>query len=308
MMKKKGFLDLSFSWIFAFLVGAIILFGAVYTINKISNVKNAENSAELGTALKNLLIPLESGVESAKSISITLPVESKIRHLCDSSGDFGEENISVEEKSKNKWTKTKVPIFFKDKYLFLPKLSKFKKFYVFSKPFEFPFKIANLIYFSNAEEKYCFVNPPREIKIELKNLNQDNFEFRDCSENSKKICFGAGSNCDVFVNLNLKEVKRNGEKVYFEGDALMYAAIFSDKQTYECEVKRLMNRTKKLLSIYQEKASNLLQIGCDSSLGENFNQFRNELSSSTGSENLYLLAETSKEINSLNKYSGCTLW
>ncbi len=307
-MKKKGFLDLSFSWIFAFLVGAVIIFGAVYTINKISNVKNVENSAELGTALKNLLIPLESGVESVKSISISLPVESKIIHKCDSRKNFGKESISVEEKVKNRWTKTGIPVFFKDKYLFFPGLIQAKKFYVFSKPFEFPFKIANLMYFSNAEKKYCFVNSPGEIKAELKNLNQNNFEFDSCSVNSKKICFGTGSSCDILINLNSKEVRKNGEKMYFEGDALMYAAIFSDKKTYECEIQRLKKRAGKLLSIYQEKALNLLRVGCDSSLSSDFNQFRNGLSSLKGSENLYSLAKISKKMNSINKYSECVLW
>ena len=52
MKNKKGFLDISFSWIFAFLIGAMILVGAVYGVNKFSSVKNIENSAELGTALR----------------------------------------------------------------------------------------------------------------------------------------------------------------------------------------------------------------------------------------------------------------
>jgi len=306
MKNKKGFLDISFSWIFAFLIGAMILVGAVYGVNKFSSVKNIENSAELGTALKNLLTPLETGVESTKSISITLPVESRITHKCDTFGNFGEETFSVEEKVKTQWTKSGVDISFQDKYIFLPKTLQGKTFNIFSKSFDFPFKVSNLIYFSNSETVYCFVGFSKSTKTELQNLNQPNFEFDTCPSNSTRVCLDSTMNCEIKVNTNENSVTKNGEKVYFEEDALMYAAIFSDKVTYECEVKRLMQRATELSEIYEIKSLNLLSVGCDSSLKTELISFGNTLSGLKDSGDLFLINKEAKRINNLN--FGCELW
>ena len=241
-------------------------------------------------------------------MSITLPVESKIRHECNSFGTFGSDTISVKEKVKGKWTESGVRISFEDKYLFFPQEIEAKKLNIFSKTFEFPFKISNLMYFSNAEEKYCFIDLPRESERELKNLNQENLEFDDCSESSVKVCFDGGSNCDIKVSLSAKEVVKNNERFYFEGDALMYAAIFSDKQIYECQLKRLMKRVEVLSTIYEKKALNLLTVGCDSSLKTEFATFKNDISSFSGSQDLNFLYQTVKEMNRINKRSACTLW
>jgi len=306
MKNKRGFLDISFSWIFAFLIGAMILTGAIYGINKFSSIKNTQNSAELGVALKNLLTPLESGVETTKSITITLPVLSKINHGCDNYGNFGGETFSLQEKVKNKWTNSGVPISFKDKYIFTPEVFEGQTFNIFSKPFNFPFKVANLIYFSNSKDKYCFVGFSRGTETELKNLNQNNFEFGTCSTGAIKVCLGGNSNCDINVKTSDNSVEKNGEKVYFETDALMYAAIFSDKITYECELKRLMKRADELTDIYSSKSANLIQVGCSSSV--DFTLFRQGISNLEDSEDLVFINQAGKNMDSINKYSGCRLW
>jgi hypothetical protein len=43
-------------------------------------------------------------------------------------------------------------------------------FYVFSTPFEMPFKIADLIYITSTKDKYCFISPPEDIEEELEGL------------------------------------------------------------------------------------------------------------------------------------------
>lgn len=308
MKDKRGFLDISFSWIFAFIVGAIILTGAIYGVNKFSSLKDTQNSAELGTALKNLLTPLETGVESTKSIQITLPVESRITHKCDTFEKFGTETFSVEEKVKNKWTNSGVSVSFSDKYIFLPALTQGQTFNIFSKSFDFPFKISNLIYFSNAKTKYCFINFQKNTETELKNTNQDNFEFNTCSSDSIKICYGNVGNtvCDVKVDPNQNSVTKEGKTVYFEGDALMYAAIFSDQTTYECEVQRLIKRATELKDIYISKSGSLAARGCSSSV--DFSGFSADLSNYKNSEDLYTFSKDISDMNRYNIYSECRLW
>ena len=43
--------------------------------------------------------------------------------------------------------------------------------------------------------------------------------------------------------------KKDNGRMYYEGDALMYAAIFSEKEDYECQLDRLMNRAEQLFKI-----------------------------------------------------------
>ena len=86
---------------------------------------------------------------------------------------------------------------------------------------------------TSAEKKYCFLNPPEEIKNEILNLNQDNLLLENCPENSVKVCFSPGNKCNVTVNYGLRYVQKNNEKMYFYNNALMYSAIFSGKKIYE---------------------------------------------------------------------------
>jgi hypothetical protein len=48
-------------------------------------------------------------------------------------------------------------------------------YYVFSKPFEFPYKIADLVFLTS--ENYCFLNAPEEIADEILGLRIENIEI-----------------------------------------------------------------------------------------------------------------------------------
>ncbi|MCR4327143.1 MAG: hypothetical protein NUV46_01010 [Nanoarchaeota archaeon] len=310
MIKKGGFLDISFSWIFAFLVGAIILFVAIYFVTQFGEGKTNQSSAESGTKLLNLLLPLETGVESGKSVSITFPVKTRINHFCQVSGTFGKESISIQEFIRNKWTLSGVNISSEGEYLFFPKTIEGKEFFAFSMSYESPFKIANLIYITDADKFYCFSGAPLNIEEELQNFNNEKFKFDSCSGENEwiQVCFSGGSNCDIEVNVNRKEVKKDDKIYYFEGNSLMYAAIFSDKEVYECEIQRLMKRGVKLSEIYQEKSLNLRSVGCESDLASEFAGLQNTFSSVRDSEDLTSLASVSNEMNNVNRFSRCTLW
>jgi hypothetical protein len=262
---KRG-IQISFAWLFAIIAGAFILFLAIYGITKFIGTEQAVTSAETGKEIGILLNPLETGFESAKTTSLSLPIESRIYNTCDTTGYFGTQSIGLSQKSFNKWVETDFDIGFYNKYLFSDEFVEGKDFYLFSKPFDFPFKIADLTYITSSKKDYCFLDPPEDIEEELTDLEQKNFFLEDCPGKSVKICFSDGSECDIEVNYNQGYVEKRGERVYFETDALMYAAIFSEKDVYECQVKRLMQRTDGLALLYQDKVAIISRAGCLSEL------------------------------------------
>lgn len=306
---SKGAIEFSFTWIFAILVGIFILGLAIYFSVKIISIGETSVDARVGKEIGVLLNPLETGFESLKASSFTMPVETRIFNKCNTDGKFGKQLIHISQKSFNKWTDTNIDAGFSNKFIFSKNYSQGKKFYVFSKPFEFPFKVADLIFLTSTEEKYCFTDAPEKIIEELENLNQENILIENCSANSVQVCF-SGS-CDIEVNYDGKYVEKNSKKIYFENEALMYAGIFADKEVYECQVKRLMQRISELAKIYQEKSTLTSRVGCNSNTdgdllilmtaSENFAKTGN-------SAQLNSFTEIVEKINDNNNAASCRMW
>lgn len=307
---KRGQLDISFSWIFALIIGGFIIFGAVYGVTKFSKISEQKISSETAMDLTSFLNPLETSVEAGKSVYIKLPLNSRIFNSCDRYGTFGSQGLSVQEFIKNKWSVRGVETTFRNKYLYSSEFEEGKGFYAFSRPFEYPFKVANVIYMTSADEKYCFVNPPIKIKKELTELKQPNLLVEDCSadENIIQVCFSGSSRCDIIVNYNSKSVKKGSNTMYFDDDSLMYAAIFSDFDIYECVTERLVKRTLELIKIYQGKAVLVSTKGCVSDVLPSLNQLNQLLLDYTSSSDLSSHSQTIKLIENENSYSRCNLW
>jgi len=175
-----------------------------------------------------------------------------------------------------------------------------------AKPFEFPFKVSDLIYLTSKERGYCFFQPPREIKEELSDLNQENILVEDdaCPENSIKVCFtSSDGSCDINVDRFQKSVEKRGEVMYYETDSLMYAAVFSDKNIYECQVKRLMKRTSELAKLYDEKQQLLMKQGCVPSV--NLQLLENAAKSVSGSRDLVSIRSIVNEVD-IRNYVMCS--
>jgi len=309
-MKIRGAFEISFAWLFAIIIGAMILIAAIFISVKIIGLGETQASAQTGKEIGILLNPLETGFESARSASFSLPIETRIYGSCDEYGNFGRQLIGISQKSFNKWTETDLKVQFLNKYIFNKEYVEGKNFYVFSKPFEFPFKVADLIYLTSADDKYCFIGAPDLIKRELENLNQGNFILENCTSTSINVCFGSGTGCKVIVDYSGKSVQTASGKVYFEDDALMYAAIFSDKDIYECQLNRLMKRVNELATIYEDKIILTSREGCDSNLDSDLSALKSITTRIESSANLGVslnaLIEGMKE---KNKYSTeCKLW
>lgn len=307
---KKGAFEMSFVWIFAIIIGAGIIFLAVYFSVKLIGLGETQINAQTSEEIGILLNPLETNFESTRASSFSMPVETRIYSSCDEYGNFGRQLINVSQKSFNKWTETDLEVQFLNKYLFNEEYVEGKKFNIFSKPFEFPFKVADLICIISAEDGYCFSDAPEEIKREIENLNQKNLQTENCSGYSKKICFESGTGCDVFVDYQKKIVQKGSEKMYFEGDALMYAAIFSNKEIYECQIKRLAMRISQLTKIYQNKILITSRVGCSSNLDADLSALRIMTEKIENSANLGVGLKTLVDgMTEKNKYSSeCKLW
>jgi len=307
----KGQLQISFGWLFAIIVGAFILFLAIFLSVKIVDQGNTEVNAKTGKEFGILLNPLETGFDSTKSSSITMPVDSRIYNTCNElqNSVFGTQLIEVSQKSFGEWAKTDLQVGFLNKYLFSEEVVEGKKYYIFSKAFDFPFKVSDIIVITSSKDNYCFVDAPEDISKDISRIGQANFKVENCSEDSIRICFERGSRCDINVNYDQRKVTKGSGSVYFEGDALMYGAIFSDKDLYECQVKRLMKRVKVLSDLYFDKANFVAERGCDSALNTQLNMLSSgaeNYKSSTDLSRLQILAEEIREINEDN--TQCRLW
>ena len=313
MIKKrenKGAIEISFGWLFAIIVGIAIIFAAIYLSSKFIQVGQESISAQTGKEIGVLLDPLETSFESSQTTSITLPTETRIGNKCEGTGKFGEQFIQLEQKSFNKWIKTDVNVGFNNKYIFSEEEVEGRTFYIFSKPFHFPFKIADLFYMTSAKENYCFGDSPEEIKEEIFKLNQSNLFLENCPKESISVCFGV-KKCDINVNYAMNYVEKGEDQMYFSGlgedsTVLMYAAIFSDKTIYECQINRLIMRLKELSAIYADKKMLTESKGCETNLGGDL-----AILGKVNLENSEGLGEIKKivdRINEKNKERSCALW
>jgi len=302
---KKGF-QISFAWLFAIIAGGFILFLAIYGVTRLIDTGGDITSARTGVEIGVLLNPLETGFESGRTVLLTMPVETRIHNKYSTYGNFGTQIIQISQKSYGKWSQTEVDASFPNKYIFSDGVVEGKKFFIFSKPFKFPFKVADVIYLTSSEKNYCFMDAPERIEEELSDLNQENLLVENCPAERVEICFETGIGCDINVDYYGKEVEKSGQTMFFETDALMYAAIFSDRNIYEYQIKRLMQRTNELLLLYDTKAILLLDQECPQ--GMNLFVFKSIVNNLQSSEDLMRAANAADDVERENEDATCRLW
>lgn len=301
-------IQFSFAWIFAMVIGAFIIFLAIYGSMKLMDTGSGATSIKVEREIGILLDPLQTSFGESTSNLLSLPTETRIHNRCSSSGNFGIQTISVSQKNFGEWTDAGIGSDFKNKYLFSEADVEGKEFFLFSKSFNLPFKVADLVYVTSSEDDYCFIDPSEDVSLELGELGQGNIFLENCPSGSINVCFdpsGTGD-CDVVVRTGRKEVERGGEIVYFEGDSLMYAAIFSDPEIYECQVSRLMKRAGELLLIYDGKKS--IVLGADCSVDVELGSFRNSVLGFKDSEDIFQLYSDAEDIDKRNNAGRCELW
>jgi hypothetical protein len=317
-MKKKGF-EFSFGWMFAIIVGAVIIFLAIYATTRLVNTERNIQDTEIGKELGIILNPIETNLESGKKAKIVMSVETRLYNNCFERGNFGRQELSIATKSGigETWKDPGEASSFINKYIFSSGRIQGNKYRVFAKPFEFPFKVADLIFIWSENENYCFVNAPREIKEEIENLQLEGINLSEsvgnCQTGRKIVCFNSGG-CDIDVSLTGSRTLRGSVKkkfsdlVYFDNLGLLYGAIFSDSEIYECQVKRLMKKSSELALLYYSKSLFLTSKGCASGLETELVNFANKTYSVSNSLNLRDLSTLSETMGRKNNDLLCKLF
>jgi len=306
-----------FNWIFVIIVGAVILFLAVMFSGKLIKTSTYQQSAELLPAFDVLLNPFSSVGNLVKTIRLQSEVIAEINCSQDNENPLGSEKVRTKIKGAfGRWSEfTDFPYAFYDKYVFADQLEG-KTFYVFSKPFEMPFKIDEMIYMTY--DNYCFVNAPSDIEQEIAAIELETLKI-ECSGNEKRVCFGSTTGCEVTVKGDdldyntgyVEKIENNARKrLYFATRSLMYGAIFASSSNYNCNFARLMERLKQLTSIYKRKADTLTIKGCDmmaiSGLIEKLGSKANTVKG-PGAEK-EMLYEAAKELENLNVAITCPVF
>jgi hypothetical protein len=319
---------MSFAWIFASIVGAVILFLAIFFAMNLLQTGNYEINTKTAQDLSNLLDPLQTGSEEAKSDLVSLTVETRIYTSCSNRGYFGENRIRVSEETsflQQEWSDVggDIPAT-QNQYVFSEDMiqTKDKELYFFIMPFNMPYKVADVMVWHT--EKYCFVNAPEKIEEVVENLQnkeESNLEVAgsasSCSDRSVSVCFGSSSSCDVSVSDSCNGVgceaydegvvRKNGEDVYYVGN-LMYAAIFSSEDNYMCGVKRLMNRLDHLSEVYGEKAKFVKSKGCGTGLVSDVNSLVSLARNYNDLRELSVIKSKAEDINMKNEVAVCQLY
>ena len=314
--KNKKAVSMSFNWIFAIIAGVFILFIAIYATSKL--IVSSENKiyTETASQIETLLSPMGTGLASGKSAQINFKKDTRTYYACSEKSNFGKQTIAFSEKTFGGYGEAGEEIN-TQKYIFAKNIEEGKTLYLFSKPLELPFKIDDIITISS--ENYCFYSAPNEIKEEVEGLNIKNIKFRDdlknCTQTS--VCFGM-SGCEINVfglceNYNCEskydygKVFNKGDVLYYDG-GLMYGAIMSSPDIYNCNLKRLMNKLITLSSVYIDKTSIVSVKGCDSSTGADLLNIIGLARALNSSEELLFISQKADEIDIKNKGAGCKLW
>ncbi len=319
-------MEISFGWLFAIIAGAAILVFAIFLSTKIANTGQSSSSAQTQKQIGNLLEAFGSSFESAKSGEIGSTIETRIYNRCDDFGTFGKQFLGVTQQSFRRWPKApglSEMSTFQNKYVFSENPVESKEFFVFSKPFETPFKIADLNYIISKEKQYCLIDVPLKIEKELSNFSVDNFVFKknslECPAESLKICFSQG-NCDIQISYasledySLGTIEKNKEIIHFYSDSLMYAGIFSSKESYECNLNRILSRANSLTRIYLRKSNLDSYLLCENAefilTLDEFQKLLNDFNDSSDfdeQEGIIKTAEKLKRFNELQE-EQCKLW
>ncbi len=326
MIKKDKRGDFSFVWLFAIIAGSAILFLAIYGAVRWGKTSSQTQDSEIAKELTVITDSLQAGFASARKSTISSSKEIILEEYC-SSDSFGSSEISVMtlDRASKEFESFGVSVKTTNKYLFVSDKAG-KKFNVFSVPIEFAFKIADAIIIDAQE--YCFIGMEDESQLEdiragLGILGEKAlFGSMNCTENSIRVCFGVGGDCDVIVRPDCSNsyvcenayevgtVEKDGTRVSYVGN-LVYPAIFASEEGYLCNLRRLLYRQSILANLYNQKISSFSSRSCSSSVGpdlEVIEEISFELSRNFNDRGLVELYFQSKITKEDEEMGQCKVW
>jgi len=317
MLKSKRGIALPFNWMFAIIAGIVILFLAIYGTAKFIDTSEYQVYTETAAKLAGLLEPMGTGLASGKSTQINFKKETRTYYDCSDLGIFGKNTIAFSEKTFGDFGEEGGAINTK-KYIFSKSVIEGKQLNLFSKPFFMPFKIDDIIVISG--ENYCFYQAPKEIEEEVLGLGIDNINFtKDLNAClGIKVCFGSNTGCDISIygmceDYNCESLYDygkifRGNSVLYYTDSLLYAAIVSSPEIYECNLKRLMKRFNELSLVYIDKIKIVELKGCSSNIEADLREMMVLAKGLETSEDLFLISQKADVVDVKNRGAVCELY
>jgi len=289
---------------------------AIYGAMQTGDVMKLESNTEAGKSISILTDPLQAGFAEGSFGTISFRDNTRINNFC-YDGGVGKNDISVSTRSNigTEWNSPGEPSSIYNKYIFSEDRLEGSDYYVFSKSFDFPYKVADLIFLMS--ESYCFLNAPNEVEDEIVGLGIKNIEVGECEDiGAERVCFGGGSDCDVIVygscSSNCESIYDSGkvvkgsEEMSYVG-SLMYGAIFSSEDIYNCNVERLMFRTSKVAKVFSEKVDLMGARGCDSNLKGDLVSWSG-MTGNSSSDGLASLRSAGNSLDRKNSREICGVW
>ncbi|MBC8495838.1 hypothetical protein H8D36_06800 [archaeon] len=310
-LNKKA--DFDFVWLFAILAGAAILMLAIYGATKGADTLRYQQETQQARSLSVVLGPLQAGFSDSKTNAISFKQDTRITNFCSEEG-FGTNKLSTATKSNigDKWSSQGGETTVKNQYIF-SSFQEGKKFEILSRPFNYPFKVGDLLFIS--AEKYCLPQIPNDLKNEIKGLGLSNWQTENCTQDIPTICFGS-TNCDINVigtctsdcktKYDEGYVQKDGDRFYYVG-SLMYGAIFAEKELYDCNVNRLIYKTKQISEILADEAKLMDSRGCPTSMQPELTFWAKTLNT-TVPDSIVENNGIAKSIEKKQSLQGCQLW
>lgn len=308
-MNKKG-VDFTFSWIFAIIAGAVILFSAIYITTKLIGSNEVVSDTFIASEIDTILSPIETNLEDSKYSLIRFKENTRVFNECSSDGVFGKQQISVASKGiGDNWNEQSVRKSSFNRYIFSrdTEETKDKKMHIMTSPILMPFKIGDLIIMHSGG--YCFVNPPSDIEESFIDISSNwakdiginiSIDLDSCPKNYTSVCFGElGCDTNVLIRDGRGIVTKYGKELHYYGESMMAVAIFSDPEIYECQLKRLTSRAAELGAVYSRKALYVEGSGCPNSLSSKFQNLILTANIS-GSRDFERFASIAKELEESN--------
>jgi len=261
---KKGVIE--FGWIFSIIVGAVVLFLAFYFIGthmaREGMVKETLEAQNLDAALNPFGY---LSIMNATKNPLELSAKSEVEIRCDSSGAIGYDSIKTIGTGKNAGAGIVRNVY--DKYIYADISGiQLKSMEGMAVSLKAPWRIADLIMLWPFGKKYCFTESvPEEIRDEMNRTGIQNifieYGNESCPEESATIGISCSRGYDISICQKENYIEKNGVKLFYYGNSLMYAAVFSEQELYNCNLNRLGKRLALQGSLYEAKANNT---GCAS--------------------------------------------
>jgi hypothetical protein len=321
ILKSKKSFEIPFTLIFGIIAGVVILLLAIYGTARLINNSQQVQYSESAKTLLNILNPVVNDIESTfVQKPISFRKETRIYLNCmqksEKSPVFGKETLAFSEKSAflKKWPNPGINVSRYNKYIFADRIEEGKKLFIFSKPFYSGFRVDDLVVLSM--KNFCFVNAPGFLADEVENRGYYNINstinIDKCPSNSLRVCFErTGEKCDISVyglctsncddemgKYSYGYVQKNAKTVYY-AENLLFAAIFSSPEIYECNLGRLGKKISELSKVYSDEVDMLSLKGCNTLIGSGLSEMIS-LGENLTSKNILSLYQASKNMNRHN--------